>query len=234
MWPMGASVVQLAIAVGSVHGAASWEHALWRWPGWAAITAFGTLLLFGGVVVAIVAIWQGRRAIEEDRNAAQLGAVAALIGEHRSPEMRAARQRIWLLRNRRCKPDAGYSQFSNEEREAFERVTHFLDSIGLLVHQELLELAHARTYFGLSILNMWLIAGPYVYSERRRAAGQGGDQLRMSHLRHFEDLAARVRDKKSQTIWALNELDKFPPDGQVFVPTPGGAPPPRRLRRGLL
>jgi hypothetical protein len=81
---------------------------------------------------------------------------------------------------------------------------------------------------------MWLIAGPYVYSERRRAAGQGGDQLRMSHLRHFEDLAARVRDKKSQTIWALNELDKFPPDGQVFVPTPGGAPPPRRLRRGLL
>jgi hypothetical protein len=190
-------------------------HSFWRWPGWIAVTALGTLLLFVGVFAAI---W----AIRQDRKASQMEAVIDLIREHRSPEMRKARKMLYDLVRQAdpeqippVDPALGINVLSPEHQEALEQVSHFLDGVALLVQRKLLQIRHAETYFGLSIISMWDAIGPYIYAERQRAE-ISGDYRRVTYQRHFEDLAAKMNAKERRIICKLNRLKNAPPAGQNF------------------
>lgn len=171
-------------------------------------------MLFFGVIATMLAIQQAKRA-------SQMASVIDLIREHRSPEMRKARKKLYDDLGSHGEPvppvdpALGIDALSEAQRDALERVSHFLDGVALLVHRKLLQFKHAETYFGLSVVSMWDLIGPYIYAERQRAMASG-DYRRVTYQRHLEDLADKMKANESRIFRELNELRKAPPPGQTF------------------
>lgn len=121
------------------------------------VLAVATVLLVGGVLVA----WFSSR---EERNASQMQVAAAIFAEHRSREMRAARARIHEFPP--CDPRLGLEQLTGEDREAAELVSHFLDSVGVLISRHYLASDAIDAFLGGSALGMWRDLEPYIRAER--------------------------------------------------------------------
>jgi len=142
-----------------------------------AVTAIATLLLVVGVIVALLAL-------RETRRVTQLPAVIDLLREYRSEPMRLARVSIHNLPP--CDPEWGFEQLGRD-REAVERVSHFLDNVGLLIAEKLLKPKPAAMFLGGSALGMWDVLAPYIDAERRV-------NNRPTYQRHFEHAAAIFKE----------------------------------------
>lgn len=172
------------------------SYSFWTWPGWSAIVAIATCALVFGVVAAA---W----AIKDARRATQLAAAIDLLREYRSDELRDARRRIGNLPpfdpqdSRR-----GFDQFAIPDREIVERLSNFLDNIGVLVAQKLLTPEPAAAFFGGSARAMWIKLAPYIYDERGRPG-------RRTYQRHFEDFVYRLSRMPFEQ--RIDELGVSPP-----------------------
>lgn len=171
-------------------------------PSWALFAA--TLVL---VIVTYGIVRSAATQLKDTRRATELSASIDLLREYRSRKMRLARQTVHDLPDWPPDPKGGLNQLEQEEREAVELVSHYLDNLGLFVKRGLLEPHTAAAFLGLSALGMWIKLAPWIYSERQTKPS------RWDYQRHFEDVAALFKSMNiGETL--LSDLRWLPPLGK--------------------
>jgi hypothetical protein len=169
------------------------------------VVAVATMLVAGATLLLVHRTKQAaevaRDHIEEAARATLLASSLDLMREYRSGSMLAAR---WVIRNRipDHAPGMAIYDLPRHQVAAAVRVSHFLDSVGALVHQELLQVGPARSFLGGSTLEMWAKLGPFILEQRRR------DGVRVYQM-HFEHLASLMSegDIEAELLATLRTLD---------------------------
>jgi hypothetical protein len=156
----------------------------------AAIIAWVTAVV---TLVLAFATWRTAGATRDAANAARIAANAArqanalrgyldFFREYRQYEP----DRRYVLRHlREHDPDLGITDLGDDPRGHVVNVCHYLDHLGFLVDQRMVDLEAVDRLMGNSVLACWLELEPYIQRERRRRA----DWRRPGELPTPEDYA---------------------------------------------
>src|SRR5262245_27543784 len=118
----------------------------------------------GALGLAGASAFYADRTLREARKANALPTLLEFVQEYRRYEA----DRRYLLRDLRNEhdPKVGISGLPNDARERVVRVQHYLDQLGLLVDQQLVDAGAVAGFMGESVLRSWQALSPYITAER--------------------------------------------------------------------
>ncbi len=90
---------------------------------------------------------------------------------------------------------SGIRGLPDDVAQASLKVSHFLDNLGVLVANDLLDPKLAAGFLGDSTLRQWLLLQPFVERERELRSPN-------AYLQYFEHLAATMRDVEPTQVRA--------------------------------
>jgi hypothetical protein len=142
---------------------------------------------YAAIIIASLALALTALQLAQSRKANAFPATVDLFREYRAEEMVHAR-RVLHQKLGSLDPDLGISQLPGEVRDAAERVSFYLDNIGVLIAHKLVHPKLVAGFLGVSSLNIWRVLYPFVERERTRR-----DTV---YLNYFEHLAAEMEKIK--------------------------------------
>jgi hypothetical protein len=139
-----------------------------------------------GAAAAAIAAWravsQARRLQKEATKANEIPALLDFVREYRRYE----RARRYILRKlRKQHPTIRVADLPRKPREHSLAVCHYLDHLGFLVNQGLVDPIAVAGFMGDSMLRCWDELWPYIEAERKARDGP--------YAQYFEDLAVHVK-----------------------------------------
>jgi hypothetical protein len=144
---------------------------------------------FGAAAAALYAARQAHQA----KVANAFPAVIDMFSEYRSPALSRARSRVFDLLDEQPTNPVPLSELPDEARENALAVCHYLDNLGVLVAEQLMDAAVAARYLGDTCLALWKRLRPYIEAEREKRARRGFAGPR-DYLRYFEHLGAAFEE----------------------------------------
>jgi hypothetical protein len=139
-----------------------------------------------GAAAAAIAAWravfQARQLQQEATKANEIPALLDFVREYRRYE----RARRYILRKlRKQHPPVRVADLPRKPLEHALDVCHYLDHLGFLVDQRLVDPIAVAGFMGDSMLRCWDELLPYIDAERKARDGP--------YAQYFEDLAVRVK-----------------------------------------
>lgn len=176
------------------------------------------LISVAAAVAAVGSAIYAGRTLREARKANKIPALLDFLREYRSYE--PDRRYVFRTLDEECEPGAGISTLPDDARRHVTRVAHYLDQLGFLVDQRLIDPHAVAGFMGPSVLRSWEVLAPYIRQER---AARGSP----AYSRYFEDLAARVLAIDPESVVAT--LRTMPSTGGPLarrIPLAGSRPEP--------
>jgi hypothetical protein len=157
--------------------------------------AVATLALIASVASVVFAARQATNA----RKANMLSVAVNAFKEFRTPEFREHREYIM---NRLSSDDSiPYQQLPADARRHVMPISHYCETIGILVSFGLVDEELVVATYGETIGTMWLRLAPFVRKER---------MLRRTHFfGYFEDLATRIARRSPFEIQRRRQLQSM-------------------------
>lgn len=129
--------------------------------------------------------------LRQSRVANAFPSVIDMFREYRSRHVSYARTQVFT-RLRTTDDPAAVSQLPTDLRQHVLTVCHYLDNLGVLVSEGLMDTKIAARFLGNTAVSLWDRMQPHIEAERRLRVEQGqpggGD-----YLRYFEDLAVTLK-----------------------------------------
>jgi hypothetical protein len=153
------------------------------------------VIAISALVVAIAAAVISARQLLEVEKANTFPATVDLFREYRTREMVAAR-RLISERLPQLSEESGFSGLPDDVAQASLKVSHFLDNLGVLVANDLLDPKLAAGFLGDSTLRQWVLMKPFIERERELRSPN-------AYLQYFEHLAATLHEIKPARVRAV-------------------------------
>jgi hypothetical protein len=165
------------------------------------------LVSIAAVCAAAASAFYAGRALREARKANAVPALLDFVRECRQYEP----DRRSVLRHLRDEhdPRLGISGLPDEAREHVIRVCHYLDQLGILVDQRIVDPEAVAGFMGESILVSWRALAPYIKGERAAR--------KRDYVSYFEDLAAQVF--ALGLVQCAGGYKRFPPTPSCQAPS---------------
>jgi hypothetical protein len=160
----------------------------------------------GAIIVAAVSAVYAGQTVRETRKANAVPALLDFLREYRRYES----ERRYVLRelSDECDPRLGVTGLPDSARKQVLAVCHYLDQLGLLVDQGLVNPEAVTGFMGESVLRNWRARAPYIDTERK---------LRNEdYAKYFESLVARVLAIGPRV--ARKRLQSVPADAHLPAP----------------
>ena len=200
---------------------------------WAAVGA--------AVFAAVTAFLTRRVAIAASETATATSTAAAAAADENRPAgyldfFREYRQyepdrRYVLRRLRDHDPDLGISELPDEARKHVVNVCHYLDHLGFLVDQRMIDLEAVDRLMGNSVLACGRELEPYIERERRRRAERrrpGEPPTPEDYAPYFDRLVEQLRDRRGDAELPRayeaskpSPLERLRPAAMTFRPFAG-------------
>jgi hypothetical protein len=158
------------------------------------VADWASILATIAIVVSLAAVAISWRQLREARRTNSFPAALDLFREYRSLEMVQARA---LLRSDLAgyPADQGIRELPGAVGHAARKVSHYLDNLGVLVDNGLMDPQLAAGFLGNNVIEMWDALAPFIRADRARGPVRG-------YQRYFESLVVAVEKANPDEVIA--------------------------------